>query len=241
MEGLPSVIPKSIMEVLNRLENDEGNLFSWKLTRSQDSFSLTVSCKLCAKTSNKAKDDSGVTGRTTAKKPVRRRHRKKNRSPSALASSRKRHARFLEKKLAGKPDLASPEEDQQDSDNSVCVKELENTSLACGSKTDLVFSENPTPSPADPDLLSLSEQAILCEILDTIDSDDSDNDVVVSSASVYSVCSNCKQPPKKGEDLKRCSRCHFTRYCSEQCQRKDWDFHRFACSVVAKKSDIVKA
>ena len=21
------------------------------------------------------------------------------------------------------------------------------------------------------------------------------------------------------------------------CQRKDWDFHRFACSVVAKKSD----
>ena len=137
--------------------------------------------------------------------------------------------------------MASPEEDQQDSDNSVCVKELENTSLACGSNRDLVSSENPTPSPADPDLLSLSEQAILCEILDTIDSDDSDNDVVVSSASVYSVCSNCKQPPKKGEDLKRCSRCQFTRYCSEQCQRKDWDFHRFACSVVAKKSDIVKA
>ena len=175
------------------------------------------------------------------KKPVRRRRRKKNRSPSALARSRKRHARFLEKKLAGKPDLASPEEDQQDSENSVCVKELENTSLACGSNTDLVSSENPIPSPADPDLLSLSEQAILCEILDTIDSDDSDNDVVVSSASVYSVCSNCKQPPKKGEDLKRCSRCQFTRYCSEQCQRKDWDFHRFACSVVAKKSDIVKA
>ena len=41
MEGLPSVIPKSIVEVLNRLENDEDNLFSWKLTRSQDKFSLT--------------------------------------------------------------------------------------------------------------------------------------------------------------------------------------------------------
>ena len=241
MEGLPSVIPKSIVEVLNRLENDEDNLFTWKPTRSLDSFSLTVSCKLRAKTRNKAKDDSGVTGRTTTKKPVRRRCRKKNRSPSALARSRKRHARFLEKKLAGKPDLALPEEDQQDSDDSVCVKELENTSLACGSNRDLVSLENPTPSPTDPDLLSLSEQAIICEILDTIDSDDSDNDVVVSSASVYSVCSNCKQPPKKGEDLKRCSRCQFTRYCSEQCQRKDWDFHRFACSVVAMKSDIVKA
>ena len=211
MEGLPSVIPKSIVEVLNRLENDEDNLFSWKLTRSQDSFSLTVSCKLRAKTPNKAKDDSGVTERTTVKKPVRRRRRKKNRSPSALACSRKRHARFLEKKLAGKPDLASPEEDQQDSDNSVCVKEVKNTSLACGSNRDLVSSENPTPSPTDPDLLSLSEQAIFCEILDTTDSDDSDNVVVVSSASVYSVCSICKQPPKKGEDLKRCSRCQFTR------------------------------
>ena len=53
-------------------------------------------------------------------KPVKRRRLKKNRSPSALARSRKRHARFLEKKLAGKPDLASPEEDQQDLDNSVC-------------------------------------------------------------------------------------------------------------------------
>ena len=94
------------------------------------------------------------------------------------------------------------------------------TSLAWGSNRDLVSSENPTPSPADPDLLSLSKQAILCEILDTIDSDDSDNDVVVSSASVYSVCSYCKHPPKKGEDLKRCSRCQFTRYCSEQCQRR---------------------
>ena len=174
------------MEALNRRENDEDNLFSWKLTRSQDSFSLTVSCKLCAKTPNKAKDDSGVTGRTTAKKPVRIRRRKKNRSPSALARSRKRQARFLEKKLAEKRDLASPEEDQQDSDNSMCVNDLENTSLACGS--------NRSPA-SDPDLLN--EQVILCEFLDTIDSDDSDNDVVVSSASVYSVCSNCKHPPKR--------------------------------------------
>ena len=49
----------------------------------------------------------------------------------------------------------------------MCVKELENTSLACGCKRDLVSSENPTPSPAaDPDLLK--EQAILREFLYTI-------------------------------------------------------------------------
>ena len=88
--------------------------------------------------------------------------------------------------------MALPEEEQQDSDNSVCVKELEGTSLACGSNRDLVSSD-PTPSPAsDPDLLN--EQAILCKYLDTIDSD---SDVVVSGARLYCVCSNCKHPPKK--------------------------------------------
>ena len=52
----------------------------------------------------------------------------------------------------------------------MCVKELENTSLACGSNRDLVSSEIPTPSPAaDPDLLN--EKAILREFLDTIDKD----------------------------------------------------------------------
>ena len=194
MEELSRGIPKSILEVLNRLENDVDNIFSWKLTQSQDRFSLTVSCKLRAKSYNKAKDDNKVTGDTTVK-PVRRLLRK-TRSPSALAHSRKRHAQFLEKKLAGKPGLALPEKDQQDSDNSVCVKELENTNLACGSNRDLVSSENPTPSPAaDPDLLN--EQAILREFLDTIDSDDSDDNV----SSVYNVCSNCKHPAKKERTL----------------------------------------
>ena len=144
-------------------------------THAESGFIL-INCQLqtSRQTPNKAKDDSELTGHTAAK-PVRRRCRKKNRSQSALACSRKRHMLFLEKKLAGKPDLASPEEDHKDSDNSVCVKELENTSLVYGINSDLVSSKNPAPSPvADPDLLN--EQAILCEFLDTvnIDSDDSD-------------------------------------------------------------------
>ena len=112
IDALPNIIPKSIIEALNRLEDDEDNRYSWKLTGNQDSLSLTVSCKLHAKTSNKAKDDSEVAGRATFK-PVCRRRKKRN-SPSALARSKRRHARFLEKKLAGKPDSPSPE-DQQDS------------------------------------------------------------------------------------------------------------------------------
>ena len=113
----------------------------------------------------------------------------------------------------------------------MCVKELENTSLACGSDRDLESLDNPTPAPAvEPDLLQ--EWAVLFDFLaKTIDSDDGEDN------EVDCVCSNCKHPPKEGGELKRCSRCHITRYCSVQCQRKDWDFQRFACSVVAKKVD----
>ena len=152
---------------------------------------------------------------------------------------------FWKKKLAGKSVLALPEEKSittvpgvPDAVDSLCVKELENTSPVGGSSRDLVSLEDPTSSPdSDPDL-SINERAILRKFLDTanIDSDDSDDDL----SSVH-VCSNCKHPSEKGEELKRCSRCHITRYCSIQCQRKDWDFHRFACSVVAKRSDTVKA
>ena len=193
MDALPNIIPKSIIEVLNRLENDEDNRYSWKLTRNQDSLSLTISCKFPAKTPSKAKDDSEVAGRATVK-PVRRCRKKRN-SPSVLARSRRRHAHFLEEKLAGKPDSPSPK-DQQDS---VCVKELGNTSLVCGSDRDLESSDNPTPAPAvEPDLLQ--ERAVLFDFLakTNIDSDDSED-------KVDCVCSNCKHPPKEGEELKRCT------------------------------------
>ena len=115
----------------------------------------------------------------------------------------------------------------------MCVKELENTSLVCGSDSDLVSSDNPTPAPAvEPDLLH--ERAVLFDFLakTNIDSDDSED----NEDEVDCVCSNCKHPPKEGEELKRCSpRCHLTGYCSVRCQRKYWEFHRFACSFVAKK------
>ena len=127
-------------------------------------------------------------------KPVRCLWKKRN-SPSALARSRRRHTRFLEKKLAGKPDSPS-QKDQQDS---VCVKELGNTRLVCGSDKDLESSDNPTPAPAvEPDLLQ--ERAVLFDFLakTNIDSDDSEDN------EVDCVCSNCKHPPKEGEGLKRC-------------------------------------
>ena len=83
-----------------------------------------------------------------------KRRQKKKKSHSALARSRERHTRFLEKKLAGKPGLVSPEgkgvtavPSEQDTDNSLSAKELENSSLTCGrrSNRNLVSPGNPTP------------------------------------------------------------------------------------------------
>ena len=246
MDGLPSVIPNSITEVLNRLENDEDNQFSWKLTRSLDSLSLTVRCKFRAKTSNKAEDDSEVTGRG-AVSPLKR-HRKKK-SPSALARSKQRLKHFLEQKSAGKPDSASPEDkgittvpcgqDSVNSSNSKDLKSLENPTSAPSSDAsgDLTCGESsgkPTHLEAPRQLTLVvksdsvtEEQAILCGA--DIDSDDDFSDT--------GLCANCNRAPTEGDELKSCARCHFTRYCSVKCQRKDLSFHRFAFSVVDSFQD----
>ena len=101
-----------------------------------------------------------------------------------------RNRRFLGKMLAGKPDLALSEDkriaaipipSEQDSDNSLYVKELENTGLNSCGKRNLVSSENPTLAPAS-DLDLIHEQTFHREFLDIIDSYDSDDDV----SSVYS-------------------------------------------------------
>ena len=77
MDALPNIIAKPIIEALNRLENDEDNRYSWKLKWNQVSLSLTVSCKLPAKSPNKAKDNSEVARRATVK-PVGHRRKKRN-------------------------------------------------------------------------------------------------------------------------------------------------------------------
>ena len=35
MDEIPSVIPKSILEVISRLENDGDNHYTWKLTQNR--------------------------------------------------------------------------------------------------------------------------------------------------------------------------------------------------------------
>ena len=44
------------------------------------------------------------------------------------------------------------------------------------------------------------------------------------------VCAQCRKSPKDG-DLKRCSQCHVTLYCSRECQAKHWKMggHKANC------------
>ena len=67
----------------------------------------------------------------------------------------------------------------------------------------------------------------------TVDIDSDDDDDHEDS---ISVCANCKHRPTRREDLILCSLCRITQYCSVSCQRKDSDFHRFSCGLVAKGS-----
>ena len=83
--------------------------------------------------------------------------------------------------------------------------------------------------------LSLAEeQALLREILEEADID-SDDDLEDTGD-----CAYCHHKPEKGVELKKCSRCRVTHYCSVNCQKEDWAFHRFACAVVAKRAAITK-
>ena len=166
-------------------------------------------------------------------------HRRKKKPPSALARSW-RLARFLERKSAGNPELASPEDKQniaavsqlkQESVNSLREKELENTSPTSGSKGNPASLENPAQaraSESDSDLLF--EQTILKVVLDT---SDSDNDV--SSIHVNNLCANCKHMPQTGKYLVRDVILLASAVLSA---RKRTDFHRFAYSVVTKRSAL---
>ena len=89
----------------------------------------------------------------------------------------------------------------------------------------------------DSDISIETERALLLGILQQTDTDSDDNSFDISEViSEVNTCSNCKRQPQAGVELKRCSRCQITKYCSVDCQRKDRDFHRFACSVVAKSA-----
>lgn len=56
-----------------------------------------------------------------------------------------------------------------------------------------------------------------------------------AAMSVTEVCRNCgRKDGKDGAALKKCARCLEVKYCSAECQKKDWKKHRMEC----KESDV---
>lgn len=44
-------------------------------------------------------------------------------------------------------------------------------------------------------------------------------------------CENCKREDSKDAPLKICSRCKKVKYCSQECQKEDWRFHKRICTA----------
>ena len=173
-------------------------------------------------------------------KPAGKKSRKKE-MPSALRRSANRLKCFQEKKSAEQATLPkSPAKEVV----STVRKEQETITVPSNDSYNDLESSTRSPSKrstsekqvlkhldnqASEHLSLADEQALLREILEEtdIESDDDLKDTVD--------CAYCHHNPEKGVELKKCSR-SVTHYCSANCQREDWAFHRFACAVVAHQT-----
>ena len=234
MAELPSVIPSALIHVINTLESDDTHQYHWKISRNSENVSLFVKCILPAKSVTR---DKVVPGSFPVK-PAGKKSRKQK-TPSALRHSAKRLKRFQEKKAAEQATLPkSPAKEVV----SAVLKEQE--TITVSSKDSCLESSDRSPierstcvkqglkhleNQASENLSLAEEQAILLEALEEagIDSDDDLDDT--------GDCANCHRQPEKGLEIKKCTRCRITRYCSKECQKKDWSFHWFACDLVAKR------
>lgn len=67
-------------------------------------------------------------------------------------------------------------------------------------------------------------------ILDSLLLDEQVSIGVVSQNCLKTHCSYCFRLPVK-HSVKKCANCKIIYYCSEKCQRKDWDIHKSECTL----------
>ena len=48
-------------------------------------------------------------------------------------------------------------------------------------------------------------------------------------------CANCQKEKSETVQLKACTKCQISQYCSINCQLENWNAHKFACSIVANQ------
>ena len=99
--------------------------------------------------------------------------------------------------------------------------------------------QGPTPVEGrlDVGILESQEERLQCPA--TGDSKSAEHLIVLSSIlSILSFrpelqCASCNNAADDTEGkFQRCSRCHTTTYCSQQCQKEHWDAHKVLCSAI---------
>jgi SAM-dependent methyltransferase len=73
-------------------------------------------------------------------------------------------------------------------------------------------------------------------------------DIIMASSVIYAaaaasqpvisnlkICFSCN---KTSEKLSQCAKCHFAKYCSRECQSKDWPEHKIVCKAAVTKDEV---
>jgi len=75
----------------------------------------------------------------------------------------------------------------------------------------------------------VAPEIILQRVLEAFDSEEHRTEFMRSIGKIdNSVCMFCKGPSRR-----RCSGCHFARYCGEKCSVADWKIHKIECKPLA--------
>ena len=253
-------------EVNTDTDTDSEHRYQWKLFRNLENVSLFIKSEFRAKSVEGDQPPFPVRrkpGNRKHKSPSKlrrqraRKQRFREKKPAEKADSPKSPASEVNTAVLQEQEPAVVLQEQEstavlkEQEPTAVLKELEpacvtSTKDSCdldntGQVQDLTCSsdkrsEKQILSPGS-DISVETERALLLDFLQQSDTDSDDNSFDIAEViAEANKCSNCKRQPPAGVELKRCSRCHITKYCSVECQKKDWDFHRFACSVVAKSA-----
>ena len=237
--------------------------FTWTVSRNKDGFSFSAKqVKVSAK--RDPRDPAKTSGVDVETKP--RKARKK--SPSQRAHDRARRKRYIKKIAALMAASRQREQQTRDSEKgeTAAAKGLESlapqseqpASHCVNNELKVVKSSVQGHLTGESDTVSVPFGEVLCELsaevaesrqlsetaeqqflqdlVKTLEADstiDSDDEVLPK---YKEVCTNCRVT--LGTDHISCDKCKDTLYCSLKCREKDFSFHMFACSVVAKRSGI---
>ena len=232
----PDILPDVFLRVLNVLEEGKSPI-SWTLTKSWNGqLSLNIvhspspmkhlatGQRLCGQGQDQAS-------------PVSSSVKRKRKSPSRRKRDRERWNRWRRKrKLCARADpkpVTDPKAIDQvvtsnvdtnpsalDIQPVICAK-VQDSSPQC---QEYRRSEHPVHTCEEEGSTSAPSGSNL----------DSDDDVSDDACDfeMPDICATCNMGPPE-VNLRKCSKCKLSKYCSLQCQRENWKEHKFACSIVA--------